>query len=376
MRRPGGRSSSRGCLADARVRAILLPLTLPPAPAWRTRENPSLAGWAAQFFPRGVVATRARWQRASTRTPQAWAPRYWRFKHLTQNEARNLLCGLPPDPPNDTPVENSRPRTPKTIADDYVRDELRRVTADRHMRDAIRAGELKALEPPDERLLETLKPHLRPEEVERVAHALAHDASCSQAYVVASSELERWTRSRPDLFPDCPLPPNDLPALNRIPARDAAVSDELKKHRRALVRGALEARSVNQKEFCHDNGIGPDTLRVIVIGDRKRYAPPREEQLLKLLGLTRDEWNTPPSPMRPKVRSMRRAPVLRSSPPLRLFFVSSPVFRRLFLRFLSSFAGLFLRFLSIGCIVSQETSSNERRRQLVRSGTDPRMLLG
>jgi CTP:molybdopterin cytidylyltransferase MocA len=63
----------------------------------------------------------------------------------------------------------------------FVREELRRVDADRHIRDAILAGELKVLEPPDERLLAKIKADLTPEEFEALRRAVAHDRSCSKA---------------------------------------------------------------------------------------------------------------------------------------------------------------------------------------------------
>ena len=64
----------------------------------------------------------------STRPP--WANEYLRFAGWSQDEFRNLLCGLPPDDtprPSDTALQ-----TRKEIADTFVREEVRRVDADRH----------------------------------------------------------------------------------------------------------------------------------------------------------------------------------------------------------------------------------------------------
>lgn len=88
-------------------------------------------------------------------TPPACSTEYLQFVAWTQDELRNLLCGLSPVSLIDTPA-----RSRQQINDDFVRDEVCRVAVDRHIRDAILSGHLKVLEPPDERLLDGFGPVL------------------------------------------------------------------------------------------------------------------------------------------------------------------------------------------------------------------------
>jgi hypothetical protein len=219
----------------------------------------------------------------------AWAAEYRQFAVWTHDELRNLLCGLPPVAPADALAP-----TRQQIADDYVRDELRRVAADRHVRDAVLAGHLKVLEPPDERLLEKIKLHLTPEEFEAVRRALAHDRTCAKAYRVAPEAAIRWAASHPDWFPDFPFPAGDRQPPSEIRAFRAGVSKELKAHRRALIRQVLNARDVTQKEFLKQHDLNEGTLRGMVNGDRRRCGPATESRVLKLLDITERDWNTLP----------------------------------------------------------------------------------
>jgi hypothetical protein len=173
------------------------------------------------------MATRAQ----STQPP--WAAKYLWFAAWTQNELRNLLCGLSPDPPDDTPLPNDAPvPSRKEAADAFVREELRRVAADRHIRDAISAGDLKVLEPPDEQLLEKVRPHLLLEEFDALSRAIRHERSCSKAYRVAPKAAIWWAASLRAVFPDFPFTVEDLQPADDIRTSKAGIPNELKAHRR------------------------------------------------------------------------------------------------------------------------------------------------
>jgi hypothetical protein len=164
--------------------------------------------------------------------PPAWAAAYLRFDAWTQDEFRNLLCGLPPVQPHDAAARpanqiNVQPhdeaaRIQKKINDDYVRDELRRVEADRHIRDAIVAGHLRQYEPPTEGLLEKVTPHLTPDEVETIRRAIAHDRICAKAYRFSTATAIAWAVSRQSVFPDFPFTLDDL---GRVPLAAANTPD-------------------------------------------------------------------------------------------------------------------------------------------------------
>lgn len=221
-------------------------------------------------------------------TPPSWAAEYLRFAAWTQDEFRNLLCGLPPVPPKDAVA-----RTPKEIADAFARDEIRRAAADRHVRDAIVAGHLKVLDPPDERLLAKITPHVTLEELETLRRAVAHDRSCSKAYRVAPDAAIRWAASRRDLFPDFPFTLGHLKSASNVPSSGVVLPD-LKEHRQLLVRRALKKLGVTTRAaFCraHEE-ITPDILRAVVNGDSRRadvvsWTP----KVLALLSIAEEDWN-------------------------------------------------------------------------------------
>ena len=228
----------------------------------------------------------------STRPP--WAKKYLRFAAWSQEEFRNLLCGLPPHPLDDTPLPADRPvPTRKEVSDAYVRDEIRRVDADRHMRDAILAGDLKVLEPPDERLLAKIRTDLAPEELAVLRRAVAHDRTCNKAYRVAPDTAVRWAVRRPELFPDFPFNQGDLQVLPGSEASEGSASDELKQHRRSLMRRALRARGyTTQAAFSRKHPeITSDILRAVVNGDSRRagvavWTP----KVLALLDIAPTDW--------------------------------------------------------------------------------------
>src|SRR5690606_35481959 len=86
----------------------------------------------------------------STRMRPAWTDRYLRYDAWTQDELRNLLCGLPPNPAVDTPLAQSEPvPSRQEVNDRFVREELLRIEADRHIRDGVASGRLRALAPGD-----------------------------------------------------------------------------------------------------------------------------------------------------------------------------------------------------------------------------------
>jgi hypothetical protein len=136
----------------------------------------------------------------------AWAAKYLAYSAWTHDEFRNLLCGLPPHPHTDTPLADEDPVPSRQQANDaFVRDELLRTEADRHMRDAIAAGGLKVLGPIDDAIIEKVSPHLTPEEVQTLRHALTHDRACAKTYVVSPEVAVRWAERRPQLFPRFPF---------------------------------------------------------------------------------------------------------------------------------------------------------------------------
>ena len=100
-------------------------------------------------------------------TQPAWAKTYLQLDAWTQDELRNLLCGLPPVPPDGAPAQ-----TRQEINDAFARDEVRRVVADRHVRAAILAGHLTVFEQPDER---TARKGLTSRHPERARGAQARD---------------------------------------------------------------------------------------------------------------------------------------------------------------------------------------------------------
>ena len=212
-----------------------------------------------------------------TKTTPAWAVEYLLYAAWTQDELRNLLCGLPPVPPKDAP-----PRTREQINDAFVKEEGRRVVADRHLRDGILARRLKVLAPPDEQLLEKIKVHVTAEEFDSIRRAVAHERTCAKAYRVTPEAAIRWASAHRTLFPDFPFTSDDLKTAEPQQA-NAPVSDRLRAHRHALIKRFLDERDVTQAAFLREHRISQDTLRGVINGERRRVGPEREAQILKSL---------------------------------------------------------------------------------------------
>jgi hypothetical protein len=216
-----------------------------------------------------------------------WTHRYRAYAAWTFDELRNLVCGLPPNPASDLAIAlTTAPPTRQEVADAFVRDELKRVAADRHIRDAIFARQLVVLEPVDDRLLEKLKDHLTDSEIESLRRAIVHERSCSKAYHVATEVAIRWGASHRGLFPEFPYTVADL----RLPAPPiTAATPDRTSRRSALVKAALRGKT--KKDFCRENGLSPDILRAVIAGDPARadvehWTP----DVLKLLNISPEDW--------------------------------------------------------------------------------------
>lgn len=192
----------------------------------------------------------------------SWATKYLDFAAWTQDEFRNLLCGFPPNPSEDTPLAPGTPVPSRTqVADKFIAEEVHRVNADRHVQDAILAGDLKVLDPPDEKLLAKVSAVVDPDELEAIRRALAHHRTCNKAYRVSRDAAVRWAVRRRELFPAFPFTLDDLHPVTGL------ASIELKDHRRRLVKRALAGQS--QSEFCRATGgdVTVDVLRAVIAGD-------------------------------------------------------------------------------------------------------------
>jgi len=224
---------------------------------------------------------------SNTRKTPLWAREYLAFSAWSADELRNLLCGLPPVQPIDAP-----PRTREETNDAFVRDELKRVAADRHIRDAIATGYLKIVEPPDDGLLEKIRPIVNPEELQRLIRAVAHERTCSKSYRVDREAAIRWAASRRDVFPDFPFTTDDVRPLANASALDGGPAERLKSHRSALVRQALRNLDLGKAEFCRAHDISTDTLRGMVNGDTDRYGQEKKITVLGLLNISEVEWDS------------------------------------------------------------------------------------
>jgi len=217
----------------------------------------------------------------------SWATKYLDFAAWTQHELRNLLCGFPPSPSGDIPLPPDTPVPSRTeTADKFVAEEMHRVGADRHIQDAILAGDLKVLDPPDEKLLAKISAVLEPDELEALRRALAHHRTCNKAYRVSRDAAVRWAVRRRGLFPAFPFTLDDLQPVT------GPASVELRDHRRQLVKRALAGKS--QSEFCRaTNGeVTVDVLRAVIAGDSRRAdLAKRTPQILELLGIATNDWN-------------------------------------------------------------------------------------
>lgn len=219
----------------------------------------------------------------------AWAREYLTFQAWTAHELRSLVCGVPPKQPLD-----EAPRTREETNEAYVRAELNRVAAHRHIRDAIATGQLRIVEPPDEALIKKIRRSVTPEELQQLIRAIAHDRTCEQSYRVERDEAIQWARSRRDVFPDFPfLIEAGQPSAAAHRADDVAGPERLKAHRNELVRQALIRLDLKKGEFCRQKSISPDTLRGMINGEVRRFGQDKNLLVLKLLGISAAEWDGP-----------------------------------------------------------------------------------
>src|SRR5205823_8540097 len=217
-----------------------------------------------------------------------WAAKYFRSAAWTHQEFRNLLCGLSPQGEHMPPIPADAAAR-QVWSDAWQRDELRRLDADRRIRDAILVGELSPLEPRDDQLLEKIRPHLTGEDFEMLRQAVVHARSCDKAYLFEREAAQRWAAARPDLFPDFPDAAIDDDRQLR------AVTPELKRHRRSLIKRAVEKQGIERAELVLEGKkVHEDTLRGMVNSNPRRVSAARTKQILKLLGIPERDWNTPP----------------------------------------------------------------------------------
>lgn len=218
----------------------------------------------------------------------AWAREYLTFQAWTADELRSLLCGVPPKQPID-----EAPRSREETNEAYVRAELKRVAADRHIRDAIATGLLKIIEPPDDSVIEKIRTVVTAEELQRLIRALAHERTCSKSYRVEREAAIRWARSQPDLFPDFPFTANEVGPSVGAAMKNDPLAQRLKAHRRALVRRALNSTDSKLKEFCQDHDISTATVGGMINGDTSRYGDEKKKRVLSLLKISDIEWDSP-----------------------------------------------------------------------------------
>lgn len=255
-------------------------------------------------------------------TPPAWAAKYLLFAAWTADEFRNLLCGLPPHPSDDTPLPADAPVPTREEANDkFVREELRRMAADRHIRDAVAVSDLKVLEPPDEQLLAKIKADLSQKEVEALRRAIAHERTCSKSYRVARDEAIRWAASHRNLFPDFPFDESDLPrsasvggpaSVEPTPALSTEATGSevrpqnyfdgsneedarqaLRRNRYALIDACQEKlRLPGREAFCVHLHMSKATLEGIVRDETKKFGHDSKRKLLKTLGVSIEDWDS------------------------------------------------------------------------------------
>jgi hypothetical protein len=246
---------------------------------------------STQFSPgsslRSTVTT-------ETRTRPTWAAKYLHFAFWTAQEFRNLLCGFPPEPSKDAPWPDDKPLpSPEEQNEQFTRDELRRIAADRHVRDAVDLGDLDVLETPDLRILEKIKDALTLDEITALKRAIVHEGSCSQTYRVRTADAVRWTASRRDLFPQFPFTIEDHRRETSIQPSGMA-SGELKEKRRQLLRRAIaDSGSKTQTAFGRKHKFSPDVLRSVISGDTRRSDVTKwTALLLEILHIPEADWNS------------------------------------------------------------------------------------
>jgi hypothetical protein len=171
-----------------------------------------------------------------------------------------------------------------------VRDEIRRVEADRHIRDGVSAGHLKTLMRAEEQLLTKAAGALAPEEVEALRRALAHERVCAKTYLVTPKAAILWAVRRIDLFPRFPFGPADLSADGWAEAPEDAPRTQ-KERRAQFVDEALRHRNLSKAEFCRTAGLTVDILRAVVNADGRRADLAKwTPKVLRLLDIPIERW--------------------------------------------------------------------------------------
>ena len=130
------------------------------------------------------------------KTTPEWLGLFLQYALWNQWELLNILCGFSP-----------LARDVVMSKDEMLQEAKCRQDADRHVKDAIRIGEL-VVEPTiaDRELLDKITPHVEdPAVLDRINRAAAAARLYGDAYDVRVDVAIRWAVSRKALFPRCPL---------------------------------------------------------------------------------------------------------------------------------------------------------------------------
>jgi hypothetical protein len=147
-----------------------------------------------------------------------WAAAYETYDALTHDELRNIVHGF--DPQSPIPPGLGRAET----ADEFVRQEIMRVAADRRILDAILTGVLPTLPEVSEQALKGIKD---PKQYAALRHAVAHVGVCAKRYRYPRAAALRWAASQPAVFPNCPFTMANLPTEAPLEAVDARTRTSL-----------------------------------------------------------------------------------------------------------------------------------------------------
>jgi hypothetical protein len=132
-----------------------------------------------------------------------WANEYLQFRAWSQGEFLNLLCGFPPISAEDTePPPRAR----------LLEEAKHRNRVERHVRDAIRAGDL-IVEPSitTQTLLDKITPHLTDAAMlSDVNRAVVAAKLYSEAYHIQVTRAVRWAAAKKELFPGFPFTLEDI----------------------------------------------------------------------------------------------------------------------------------------------------------------------
>jgi hypothetical protein len=248
-----------------------------------------------------------------TRRP-AWAAQYAQYDAWSQVEVRNLLLGLPPHPPDDTPDVVIAPREKKAARNRWVQDELRRVAVDRHIEDAIVAGHLQ-LASIDQEFFKRVSRTLSDQDQQRLSRALAHQSTCLKAPRFTRVSVIRWAVARRELFPNFPftLEGVQVATAGRAPLQVVQLSEpdttaqtpkaaapvppareRLRAHRYKLLNEHQQRQNLNGRQaLARSLGMSKSTIEAIVRDEPAKYGRKKKHQLLQAIGVTEAVWNTP-----------------------------------------------------------------------------------